>query len=155
MTRKGQTATEYIMIIGMIFVVILVVLSILQTPQRQGGDSADSASSIYWKSQQVSIIDAAVGTVDVFVLKNRHSGSIRLLTFNITELNGTQYQVTNNTFIMRSGEALSLTPYGVGGIGCLKEDFEYYDIDLCYEDIALDIETCISGDEKLLKILCN
>lgn len=78
--RKAQSSIEYLVIIGAVVVISLVVVGTLSTMTSADKGVSSAESKIYWKSQLVSITDAAVDQYGTgkFVVRNSQTDPVTI-----------------------------------------------------------------------------
>src|SRR3989338_8103694 len=87
--RKGQGATEYLIILAVVVVIALILIGVLGGIPGIGGNAGSQTSSAYWASQEVGIssqaLSANTGATDKVVLKNNAKNAV---TVNDIVING-------------------------------------------------------------------
>ncbi len=91
--KKGQGATEYIVVLAIVLMVALVVVGLLGFFPGFSSDTQTSESSSYWQSAKpVAIIDAiqfstgGVGQNVTLVIENHAPASITITSINLTSI---------------------------------------------------------------------
>lgn len=86
MNRKGQGATEYLIILAVVIIIALIVVGVLGGIPGIGKSSSKQASQAYWGSTDIAIPDYYVSAAtDVFTmnLRNNLDTSIRVQNVSI------------------------------------------------------------------------
>ncbi|MEW6035460.1 MAG: hypothetical protein AB1529_02505 [Candidatus Micrarchaeota archaeon] len=122
-TRKGQGATEYLVILAVVLIVALVVIALLGFFPGVGGAARESQSASYWSgAQPFSITSFKLDNTSVtLVMSNRLSEKLTLteVAFDGDALTN----VTNTTF--KGGEERSVSGTLGSTCGASGDGFEY------------------------------
>jgi len=82
--KKGQTATEYLIILAVVIIIALIVVGVMGGIPGLGGNSKGQTSMAYWKTATpVAIDSASMSPTSGVTLNIRNSGSD---TITITEI---------------------------------------------------------------------
>jgi hypothetical protein len=98
MTKKGQGATEYLIILAVIIVIALIVVGVLGGIPGIGSNSKNQAARAYWETAEVGIVDYSLsaGADELtFKVKNNQEDSIVVDSIVIGDAtNGTNSTLT-------------------------------------------------------------
>lgn len=122
-TRKGQGATEYLVILAVVLIVALVVIALLGFFPGVGGAARESQSASYWSgAQPFSITSFKISGTDVaLVMQNRLSEKLTLTAIAFD--GGALSNVTNTTF--KGGEERTVAATLADTCGAAGDGFEY------------------------------
>lgn len=85
--RKGQGATEYLIILAIVIVIALIVVGVLGGIPGIGGNSKQQASKVYWETAEIGIVDyydTASGDTLSMKIKNTQSDTITIDSVTIS-----------------------------------------------------------------------
>ena len=129
-TKKGQGATEYLVILAVVLIVALVVIALLGFFPGVGGAARESQSASYWSgAQPFSITSFKVSNTTVtLVMANRLSEK---LTLTGVDFDGSGLTNLSNTSFKGGEEKVVVGTLG-SSCGTSGEGFEY-DVELTYD----------------------
>ena len=99
LSRRAQTATEYMIILAVIIIIALIVVGVMGGIPGLGGGSRKKASASYWQSAEIGILAYAVTEVGSYADEN-------------TSLDNVTMRVRNNL-----RDTITLTAIGLDGMG--------------------------------------
>ena len=143
-SKKGQGATEYLIILAVVIVIALIVVGVLGGIPGIGSNSQAQAARLYWESQDVAISDyfLSAGT-DLLTLTVRNNVEDTITVQSIT-VGGT----SNST-------DLTLNPGETGTYVISKncanqgDPFEY-EVEVTYNNVAQNANYTFTGSSKIL-----
>ena len=140
MTKKAQTATEYLIILAVVIVIALVVASLLGGFPGIGSSIKDNANQGYWATTDIVISAASVNSTNT-VLKIRNNMP-ETITITGMSLDGTSN--TSNIGILKTGDSMEVD------FDDLNESSTYYsfDVEINYTG-ELNAEYTFEGDRPL------
>ncbi len=144
--KKGQTATEYLIILAVVIVVALIVVGVMGGIPGIGQGVGTKASAAYWKSTDVAVDSYSVSdsSGDVtLIVRNNMASSIDITNFTLgtDELTGFG--------ILTPGQTATLT-----GAGFTCDGSFSYDVAITYVDQATSAEYTLTGDGHKLEGTC-
>ena len=84
--KKGQGATEYLIILAVVIVIALIVVAVMGGIPTIGGGAGERASAAYWASSDIAITSYAVTTASNEVnitLKNNKRTQITIIDLSL------------------------------------------------------------------------
>jgi hypothetical protein len=136
-SRRGQGATEYLVILGAVLLVALVIVSLLGWFPALGASTKEQQSKSYWTSASPFAITAfkVNNTSMVISFANRLSEKVQLLNFTLGDGFGNNLEVIspNQSYapgeeIVQSNNAYAVTNnpcYTASGTSTAGKSFEY------------------------------
>ena len=148
MRKKGQTATEYLIILAVVIVVALIVVGVMGGIPGIGKGVGRKASASYWKSADIAIDsyanDATTGTLTLNI-RNNLDTSVTISAFTV----GLAPVTTLGT--LSPGQSTTLAS-AVGALAC-SGSFSHA-ISITYTDLATGAAYTITGDGHKLEGTC-
>jgi uncharacterized protein (UPF0333 family) len=151
-SKKGQGATEYLIILAVVIVIALIVVGAMGGIPGIGTGAKSKASSSFWKSSDIAMSQyvafAASDNVNVTV-RNNLANSITLGTFTIG--GGTQ---TCTSTSLAPGQSTTCTDAD-GASGCAASgDAFSYDVSIAYTDDETGAGYTYTGEGHKLEGTC-
>ena len=120
--KKGQTATEYLIILAVVIIIALIVVGVLGGIPGMGGGAGSRTSASFWATSDVALTSytLAAGTGDTIVVRNNMRDGIIVTNVtigdgsyetNITLAPGTSESVANNFVTCTQGQSFSYAVY--------------------------------------------
>ncbi|MFW5746186.1 MAG: hypothetical protein ACOCWQ_01395 [Nanoarchaeota archaeon] len=165
-TRKAQTATEYLIILAVVIIIALIVVGVMGGIPGIGGSSSGHAKSAYWSTAKVGIDTASLvaGSNDTLILRNNMPNSIKIkgLLFGETTTdrdNGPNY-LTDDAYYGRSesgitlasGQTLSLDDANISN--CTAGETVNFYLTIEYEDLETSATYNFSGLDASYEVTC-
>ncbi|MBI4158876.1 class III signal peptide-containing protein [Candidatus Woesearchaeota archaeon] len=147
MQKKGQTSTEYLIILGVVIVVALIVVAALGGIPGIGTSGAGKTSKLFWASAPVGFESYAISAsgTDTLVVKNNQDFSVTLNSVNVNSVN-----VANNN-VINPGSSVTLT----GNIGACTAGQNYeYPVSIGYTDQSTGANFTYTGSGNNLVGTC-
>lgn len=147
---KGQTATEYLIILAVVIIIALIVIGVLGRIPSLGGGASSGAVSGYWSTAKIAVPNHAVtpdGNVTI-TLVNNMQGTIRIDNVTITDTNG-QTNYTSPSRILSPGESTQVVVHTVSSANP-GERFTY-NLAIVYTEIATNSVYTFTGDGNRLE----
>jgi hypothetical protein len=147
--RKGQAATEYLIILAVVIVIALVVLVAMGKFPGIGRSTVGRSSAAYWSTQDIAITDYAVATaagVDTFVVKNNMRNAVKITTFSI----GGQNLSTADVTLGPGGSAI----FSDTLLDCAAGQSYVYSVNIIYVDQSTNASYTFTGDGTKLEGTC-
>jgi hypothetical protein len=119
MMKKGQTATEYLIILAVVIVIALIVVGVLGGIPSIGGGAKDNSLSAYWATSKVGVNSISVANADgdvTVVLRNNLPNTIDVTSVELVMANGT-YLENTTSYTLAAGRTQSVLVQGDGAIG--------------------------------------
>jgi len=148
--RKGQAATEYLIILAVVVIIALIVIGVMGgfPGMTQGISERESAS--YWASGDVGIIKYSFsedGANNLIVIRNNKAFPIRLNNVNV---DGTD--VLPRTYIVAPGSTRNFT---FDAVNCTTQGTTYsYNVNIIYSDPQYSTTYNFTGEKPLVGT-CN
>ena len=148
-TKKGQSSTEYLIILAVVIVIALIVVGVLGGIPGIGKSGKQRASAIYWSTQDISVNSYSVNT----------DGYIKLNLMNNLRNSVIVTSVTVNGLAVGSGNlALGIgatnTREGDTSLTCTSGDTYEYTLSISYIDDATNSTYYFDGDGVKLVGVC-
>src|SRR3989344_1563837 len=134
--KKGQTATEYLIILAVVIVISLVVVGVLGGIPGIGASAAARSSAAYWKTQDVAITDYAVSASGADTIIDAVVNSIDLESSSSTLGPGASKTYTGSIDACTAGQPFR------------------YSVSLSYQDGVTEATYNITGDGTKLEGTC-
>ena len=147
MQKKGQTSTEYLIILGVVIVVALIVVAALGGIPGIGTSGAGKTSKLFWASAPVGLESYAISAsgTDTLIVKNNQDFSVRLNTVSVNSVN------VANSNLLNPGNAVTLT----GNIASCTAGQNYnYPVSISYTDQATGANFTYTGSGNNLVGTC-
>jgi hypothetical protein len=127
--KKGQGATEYMIVLAVVIIIGLIVIGILRNVPASGAAAKARASKAYWESADIGITDYAIdGSGLKIYVRNNFARDIEITNIKF----GTTSVYTTNT-VFRPGEIKELTSTS---ITCTAGRSYSYSISIDYTELA-------------------
>ncbi len=146
-SKRGQTATEYLIILAVVIIISLIVVGVLGGIPGIGKGATSRASAAYWRSADIAITDFAItasGT-DTVIIKNNLRNTI---TVNDFVVNGVD---------LASGEVVSAgasKTYTGNVAACSAGQTFSYTVNTFYRDSITSADYNFTGDNTRLEGIC-
>lgn len=101
MRKKGQTATEYLIILAVVIIIGLIVVGVLSGIPSIGGGAKSNSANSYWNTAKIAITSKSVtpdGNVTLN-LRNNFADTITITNIALTDSANQGNQSTFNTII--------------------------------------------------------
>jgi len=147
MSKKGQTAVEYLIILAVVIIISLIVVGVLGGIPGIGRGSGEKASKLFWSLAPVGIDNYAISAsgTDTVIVKNNLDTKITLSVFSVNSVN-----VANNN-VLNPGDSVTLT----GAIAaCSAGDSFVYSVSITYNDSETEASYTYDGDGRKLEGTC-
>ncbi len=131
--RKGQGATEYLVLLAVVLIIALVSIALLGFFPGLAGDAKITQSNAYWQgeAQPFQIKDnAQAGTVMQMVLLNSQPQPLTLNSITLTNPDGTNSTPTTVNKRFAGGQEVTLT--NVTAQSCTAGDTYEYNVAINY-----------------------
>lgn len=147
MQKKGQTSTEYLIILGVVIVVALIVVAALGGIPGIGTSGAGKTSKLFWASAPVGFESYAISAsgIDTVAVKNNQDFSVILNTVSVNSVN------VASSNLLNPGNTVSLT----GNIGACTagQNFDYA-VSISYTDQTTGANYTYTGSGNNLVGTC-
>jgi hypothetical protein len=144
--KKGQTATEYLIILAVVIIIALIVVGVMGGIPGMGGGSKQKTSAAYWTTAKIGIASAAINPTGVTLnIKNNNPSSV---TLNSISLGATSLAITPRT--LTAGETATFTS---GAVTCTAGSFSHT-VSMNYTDVATGSSYIFTGDGQTLDGTC-
>ncbi|MFT7615711.1 MAG: hypothetical protein ACI8Y7_000533 [Candidatus Woesearchaeota archaeon] len=145
--KKGQTSTEYILLLAVGIIVALLVLALLG---KIGGiGQTVSGSSSFWSSTPVGVSNAYfTEATSEFSVVNNNPTTCEVISISILMPDGSTSDIPigSGFAILRPGQQMTYTPYG--WTGCATYEFFTIYPTICYEcPVSSGATFCTGGPE--------
>lgn len=142
--RRGQTATEYLIILAVVIIIALIVIGVLSGIPSIGGGAGKSAKAGYWKTAEVGITGVAFtpdGNASLVVVNNKAS-SITIQKIKLTDATGDSNESTTQS-TLTSGQAITYNIYNISS-GTASESYAF-DVEITYTDVVTGANYIFTG----------
>src|SRR3989338_9410228 len=151
MSRKAQTATEYLIILAVVIIIALIIVGVLGGIQGVGRSSAGRASAAYWASADIALTDYAFdagGDSNSMKIRNNLRNQI---TITNVKLSGTDFITTDQPISVGESKNMSINSHKDCGDG---GDSYAYDVIIDYTDSGTGASYTFTGDDNKLEGTC-
>lgn len=148
--KRGQTATEYMIILAVVIVIALVVVVAMGKFPGIGKSVGARSSAAFWSSQDIAVTSYSVdsaGAVTVNI-RNNMRNAIKMKTFEVDGVN-----LTGSAGTLTAGGAKSLSGTDAS-LACQAGQGFSYPVNVVYEDAATGAEYTFTGDGNNLEGTC-
>lgn len=154
MIKKGQTATEYLIILAVIIIIALIVVGVLGGIPGIGKTGSTRTSQSYWSSQDVAINSYTLGVTAANNRLNLRNNLRNSLTLNSIRMDSTVNPPTtvvlsNNLTTLTSGQEKLFIVSAPGGACTSSGDKYSYYTSIEYRDSVTGQNLTLIGDVKL------
>ncbi len=152
--RKGQTATEYLVILAVVIVIALIVVGVLGGFPGIGSSSKRRSSELYWGSADIAVtahsFDAA-GAANVLKVRNNLRNTVTITAITVDET----VVVTNDTSLASGGSATFSGSNIASHIDCGSSGDSYaYGVSIAYTDADTGANYTFTGAGTKLEGTC-
>jgi hypothetical protein len=134
--KKGQGASEYLVLLAVVLIVSLVAIALLGGFADVGGGAMESESKQYWTGsvRPFTIQEyTQIGDTAYLKLKNMEPFPLRITNFTLRSKGETPADVANSTLIAFSGGATkTITVHGLTACNDDTYDFFEYEVNITY-----------------------
>jgi len=118
--RRGQGATEYLVILGAVLLVALVIVSLLGWFPSLGGATKEQQSKSYWSgASPFAITTFKVSTSAItFSVSNRLADKLNLTNISVQDGFGTDFSIAAPNQIFNAGEEIVISNTTAFGNPC-------------------------------------
>jgi hypothetical protein len=148
--KKGQAATEYLIILAVVIVIALVVVVAMGKFPGIGKSTVGRSSAAFWSTQDIAITDYAVSatSTDTFVIKNNMRNAVTLTTVLI---GGTNLSTTTGSVTLGPGGSNTFT---TAGLICAAGQSFVMGVNISYTDASTGASYSFTGDGTKLEGTC-
>ncbi len=154
--KKGQTATEYLIILAVVIVIALIVVGVLGGIPSIGGGAKSNTASSYWRSAKIGVLSMKVtknGTDNIgndvlITLKNNYADPIRINAITLTDSAGESGTVSPDR-ILNTGAQGTFTIENISNTAKAAEAYSYY-LSVNYTDENLNADYTFTGEGNTL-----
>ena len=146
--KKGQTATEYLIILAVVIIIALIVVGVLGGIPGIGRGASGRSSAAFWSSQDIGIKDYAVSEsgTDTIIVKNNMRNSV---TINDVLVNDFDLETGSST--LGPGGAKTYT----GNIAACSAGQSFsYGVSISYQDSVTGASYNVTGEGTKLEGTC-
>ncbi len=152
--KKGQTATEYLIILAVVIIIALIVVGVMGGIPGMGAGAGSKTSAAYWSTAKISV-SSAVAKTDSLVLNVRNSNPDSVIITAITVDPGTgdvPFDLAADVTIT-PGQTTSLTSGALyTGVTCTPGESYSYKLTFTYTENGASYT--FSGDGQTLDGIC-
>jgi len=113
--KKGQTATEYLIILAVVIIIALIVVGVMGGIPGMGGGAKTKTSAAYWSTAKVAITSAVVKTNSVtFNIRNSNPDAITITAITIDPGTGTPVPINMAASVVLTPGQTAPVANGVG-----------------------------------------
>ncbi len=124
--KRGQTATEYMIILAIVIVIALIAASILGVLPGMGSTTRGRSAEAYWNSAEIGVVSYSIandGAADDAYLMLRNNEKE---TITITDVSFDDEVVSAIDYILGPGDTVEITSSDVGNICSTGGRFSVY-----------------------------
>lgn len=147
--KKGQGATEYLIMLAIVVVIALVAVGVLSGIPGIGGSAGSQASQAYWRTADIAITSVAIDSTDSLTMeiKNNLADTV---TVNDISLDGT---AVGTATTLSPGESTTITDTLTGACASADDSFSL-DVEVNYTNQANDATYTFDGGGNQLEGDC-
>lgn len=130
--RKGQAATEYLIILAVVVIIALIVVGVLGGFSGLSGGISQQQSATYWQGAEVGIqpnYRVSTSGAELTVKNNRPF----MITINSIKLHGTGSMTPSNLTLAQGASSSVVVDSGVG-VGCTAGTPFSYNVTINYSE---------------------
>jgi hypothetical protein len=148
--RKGQAATEYLIILAVVIVIALVVVVAMGKFPGIGKSTVGRSSAAFWSTQDIAITDYAVSaaSTDTFVIKNNMRNAVTLTSVFV---GGTNLSTSSGSVTLGPGGSNTFT---TAGLTCFAGQSYVMSVNISYTDASTGATYSFTGDGTKLEGVC-
>jgi hypothetical protein len=150
MFKKGQGATEYLIILAVVIIIALIVVGAMGGIPGIGGSASSRASTSYWLTTDIAIPSYAVTASDdamILDVKNNLRGPIDDLNISMDGIEATCEQTK-----LAPGQQTNCTVAAV--TTCDAGDAYSFNVEITYTDVPTGASYTFTGDGQTLDGKC-
>lgn len=157
--KRGQTATEYLIILAVVIVIALIVVGVLGGIPSIGGGAKSNTVSSYWRTSQIGVVSMSVAaatdssTADAngsISLRNNKAGTITITGITLTDVSSGTADSNTTDVVLAAGQQGTLTFTNLSNSGTSGETFTYT-VSINYTDSATGAAYIFDGDGTKLE----
>jgi len=158
--KKGQTATEYLIILAVVIIIALITVGVLGGLPSLSGSTDARTSATYWSTADIGINSYAVSasTNATFVFKNNLRNSVTLNSVKVKTGNNADTTVLSTASKLGTGKTVTASynlTAAAGGNGCATAGDSFaYVVTMNYTDSVTGATYTFNGDGNQLKGTC-
>lgn len=146
--KKGQTATEYLIILAVVIVIALVVVVAMGRFPGMGQAAGDRGSQAYWATQDVAFTGYSVSPTSINInLRNNMRNNIEITAIDV---GGEALGPTPITLAPGGSASVSATSTGL----CTSGFAFAFDVEVDYTDLATGASYTFTGGGAQLEGTC-
>lgn len=126
MMKKGQTATEYLIILAVVIIIALIVVGVMGGIPGMGGGAKSKTSSAYWSTAEVAISSATMSPTGASSVTLRNSQTESIIVNTVT-INNNVSTTVSRTLTPGQQEAFVFT-----GLACSAGSSYSYPVVISY-----------------------
>ncbi len=150
-SKKAQTATEYLIILAVVIIIALIIVGVLGGIPGVGRSSSGRASAAYWSSADIAITDYAFdGGGDSNVMKMRNNLRNQITVTNV-RIGGTDVITADQA--VNPGETKNMSISSHKDCGESGDSYSY-EIVIDYSDSGTGASYSFTGDGNKLEGTC-
>ncbi|RMF54879.1 class III signal peptide-containing protein [Candidatus Woesearchaeota archaeon] len=146
--KKGQTATEYLIILAVVIIIALIVVGVLGGIPGMGGGAGSRTSASYWATADVAFTSYSISATgsDTLVVRNnlRDGITVTSILLNGTALYGTDFQLAPGTSTTITSDL----------INCTAGQSFSYSVQINYTNSVTSASYTFTGDGTNLEGTC-
>jgi competence protein ComGC len=144
--KKGQTATEYLIILAVVIVIALVVVVAMGKFPGMGQSAANKGSQAFWSTQDIAFTSYAVSPTSInVIIRNNVRNTIEITAFTI---GGNSL----GTATLAPGGSTNLTFTGTNL--CTSQNAYSLPVSITYTDISTGASYTFTGGGNQLEGVC-
>jgi len=151
--RRGQTSTEYLIILAVVVVIALIVISVLGGIPGIGRSTGERASAAYWSNADVgisaySVADDSSNDDVTLVIRNNLRNAI-----TVTSITLDSTVITSTSTTLATGGSTTITNTTAGDLCSAGNSFSF-DTTIVYTDTVTGASYSFTGDGTKLEGTC-
>lgn len=161
--KKGQTATEYLIILAVVIVIALIVVGVLGGIPSIGGGAKSNTLSSYWRTSEIGVVSMSVGAGDApegggtysdasgtLNLRNNMPGTITINNVTLTDVSSRNIDFNDNQTVLAAGQSGTFEFDNLSNSGQEGETFTYL-MSVTYSDSSTNAQYIFDGDGNNLE----
>jgi len=161
--KKGQTATEYLIILAVVIIVAIVTVVVMGGFLTLGGTTSVRTSETYWKASDIAMPSFSVssGSLSKFIFKSNLNDAILIYNISFSSDDVNYYGVLATPTTLTTGKTFSVSPNftsssDLADLRCYSpgDGFSYY-LKIDYLNKATGITYNFTGDKNVIKGACG
>jgi uncharacterized protein (UPF0333 family) len=158
-SKRGQTATEYMIILAVVIIIALIVVGVMGGIPGIGGSTRSRSAEAYWQTADIAIVSAAmtatVGNEHTVKLRNNLKSTITVTNVTLsTSGSGDVQEFDDTSTVLTPGQSASFSNITAFGICSNSGDSYTSNVAITYTDSETGATYVFTGDGNKFEGTC-